>query len=156
MLETILTAVVSSSFAAGVIGLLARPWIETRVKSAIEHEYKQQFELFSRDLDRKDKIELVAHLLAEYTKTPQGEPLEREQRLLLNKLSFVSTIWLPAQLAIEVSKRLQNAKDAKTPYELMLLARKELLGDESLTVEHVTMWEPILEQRGDPVIARSN
>jgi hypothetical protein len=156
MLETIVTAVISSSIAAGLIGFLAKSWIEARVKASIEHEYKKQFELFSRDLDRKDKIELVAHLLAEYMKIPQGEQMPRDQRLLLNKLSFISTIWLPATLAIEVSKRIQNKPDAKTPFELMLLARKELLGDESLTVEHVTIWSPVLEQRGDPVLLRPN
>ena len=154
MLETVLTAIVSSGIAAVVIGFLAKSWIEARVKSSIEHEYKKQFALFSRDLDRKDKIELVAHLLAEFIKIPQGEQLPRDQRILLNKLSFMSTIWLPPTLAIEVSKRLQNQPNAKNVFELMLMARKDLLGDESLTVEHVTVWSPALEQRGDPVLLR--
>lgn len=132
MLETVLTSIVSSGVAALVIAFLAKSWIEARVKASIEHEYRKQFELFSRDLDRKDKIELVAHLLAEFIKIPQGEQMPRDQRLLLNRLSFASTIWLPPTLAIEVSKRLQNQPNAKSVFELMLMARKELLGNESL------------------------
>jgi hypothetical protein len=146
------TSIASSGIAAVVIAFLAKSWIEARVKSSIEHEYRKQFELFSRDLDRKDKIELVAHLLAEYMKIPKGEQMPRDQRLLLNKLSFTSTIWFPAALAIEVSKTVQNAANAKSVFELMLMARKELLGDESLTVEHVTVWSTTLETRGDPVL----
>ena len=152
MLSYVLTSILSSGVAATVIAFLGKAWIEARIKGAIEHEYRKQFELFSRELDRKEKVEVVAHLLAEFMKVPKGEQMPRDQRLLLNKLSFVSTVWLPSTLAIELSKRLQNLPDAKSPFELLLLARKELIGDESLRVEHVTFWSPTLEQRGDPVI----
>lgn len=152
MTETIITAVLSSGVAAIVLAFLGRTWIVARVKASIEHEYKKQFELFQRDLDRKQKIELVAELVAEYMKTPQGETMPREQRHLLNKLSFQATLWLPAELAIELSKRLQNQKDAKSPFDLILLARRLLSEDTTLGPEHVTFWSPELEQRGDPVI----
>jgi hypothetical protein len=152
MFEQILTALISGGAAAAVIGFLGKSWVEARVKASVEDEYKRQFELFSRGLDRKEKVELVAHVLAEFLKVPKGEPMSREQRLLQNRLSFMCAIWLPSHLAIELSKRLQNKPDAKTVFEIILLARKELLNDASLAVEHVTFWEPVLETRGDPVI----
>ena len=152
MLETILTSVTASATATVIIGFLGKTWIQSRIKASIEHEYKKQFALFTRELDRKEKIELVAELIGEYMKTPLGEVMEREQRLLLNKLSFKATLWLPSDLAIELSKRLQNLPDAKSPFELVLMARKALLNDESLKPEHVTIWSLEKELRADPVL----
>jgi hypothetical protein len=97
-------------------------------------------------------VELVAELLAEYLKTPQGETMEREQRITLNKLSFQASLWLPSALAIELAKRLQNRKDAKSPFELVLMARKELINDSSLDVGHVTWWNFEKETKAEPAI----
>lgn len=152
MLEIILTSVTTSVVATAIIVFLGKTWIQSRITSSIEHEYKKQFELFTRELDRKEKIELVAELIGEYMKTPVGEIMAREQRLLLNKLSFKATLWLPADLAIELSKRLQNQPDAKSPFELVLMARKALLNDESLKPEHVTIWSLEKELRADPIL----
>lgn len=154
MLEIIITAILSSGVASMILVFLAKTWIEARIKSSIEHEYRQQFELFSRELDRKEKIELVAELIAEYLQTPKGEKMERKQHLILNKLSCKASLWLPTDLAIELSKRLQNLPDAKSPFDLILLARKELLNESAtkITGDHVTLWSKELEERGDPLI----
>jgi hypothetical protein len=152
MFQIIITAVISSGITSVILGFLVKTWVEARIKASVEHEYKKQFELFSRGLDRKEKIELVAELIAEYLKIPKGEKMPREQRILLNKLSFKATLWLPPDLAVELSKRLQNKPDAKAPFELILMARKELIGDASLELNHVTFWSPHLEEHGDPVI----
>lgn len=152
MPETIMTAFFSSVAATAIIVFLGKTWIQNRIKASIEHEYKKQFELFTRELDRKEKIELVAELIGEYMKTPVSEIMQREQRLLLNKLSFKATLWLPADLAIELSKRLQNQPDAKSPFDLVLMARKALLNDQSLKPEHVTIWSLEKELRPDPIL----
>ncbi|HLD13801.1 MAG TPA: hypothetical protein VJB18_03710 [Burkholderiales bacterium] len=154
MFETILVVLGSGSVSAVVIVLLARTWVETRIKASIEHEYQKQFALFQLELERKQKVALVAELIAEFIKVPQGETLPREQRHALNKLSFQATLWLPRELAVELSKRLQNKPDAKSPFEIILLARKLLTDDATLAPEHVTFWRPDLEKRGDPVIVR--
>lgn len=152
MAETIATSILVSLFTVAALGYLARTWLEARLKASIEHEYKKQFELFQRELDQKQKVELVAEVLAEYTKTPYGETVPREQRTLLNKLSFQASLWLPAELAIELGKRLQNKPDAKTPFELILIARRLLIGDSSITVADITVWEPSKETNADPIL----
>jgi len=154
MLEVLASAISSGAISAVVVVFLGRAWVEARIKGSIEHEYQKQLVLFQQELDRKAKVALVADLIAEFIKVPQGEPLPREQRHLLNKLSFQATLWLPPELAIELSKRLQNAPDAKNPFEIILLARRLLTDDASLEARHVTFWKPDLEQRGDPVLAR--
>jgi hypothetical protein len=152
MLDTILTAILSSTFATAVSLFLGKTWIEARLKASIEHEYRMQLELFTRDLNRKEKVELVADLIAEYLKVPHGETVPREHRHLLNKLSFRASLWLPAELSIEIAKRLQNKRDAKSTEEILLMARKALIQDDSIDVEHITHWPPRLETKGDPVL----
>jgi hypothetical protein len=154
MLETIVTAVISSAITISLLAYFGRTWLEARLRGSIEHEYKKQFELFSRALDRKEKVELVAELMSEYMKTPHGELLSRDQRILLTTLSFKANLWLPPELAIELAKRLQNRPDAKTPFEVLLLARKHLIGDESISTDDITWWRPDQELRPPPVVTR--
>lgn len=151
MFEAVISSVIASTLAFSIVVFMARKWIEARLKSSIEFEYKKQFELFQRQLDRQKKIELVAELMAEFIKIPAGEPLPRDHRHLLNKLSFQASLWLPSDLAIQLSKRLQNQPDAKSPFELILLARQQLTDDAPLQLNDVTFWKAELEQRGDPV-----
>jgi hypothetical protein len=134
------------------LSLFWQRFCEARIRASIEHEYQKQFALFQRELDQKLKVELVADLLAEYMRTPQGDTMTREQRTQLNKLSFQASLWLPAELAMELSRRLQNQPEAKSPFELVLVARRLLIDDTSLGPEHVTFWNPTLEKKGEPVL----
>ena len=140
MFEVVGSSIFASICTTGILVFLGKAWIEARLKASIEHEYNKQFELFQRELNQKQKVELVADLLAEYLRTPKGEVVPREQRTLLNRLSFQATLWLPSELAKELGKRLQNAEDAKRPADLLLVARRLLINDTSLTVNNVTLW----------------
>lgn len=152
MIETIVTVISTSGLSIIILHFLLKPWINSRIKSSIEHEYKKQFELFSRDLDKKEKVELVAEIMAEYLRTPKDETMNREQRNKLNTLSFKASLWLPGEIAIELSKRLQNLDDAKSPFEIILMARESLINDKSITLEHITYWSVEKEKQSEPSI----
>ncbi len=152
MIEVVISAFLASGLTATIVGLLAKAWLDARLKASIEHEYKKQFELYQRQLDQHQKVELVADLLGELLATPYGETVTREQRTKLNKLSFQASLWLPGELAIELSKRLQNQPDAKSPFEIMLIARRLLIGDTSIGVQHVTIWGSDRENKPDPIL----
>lgn len=152
MLEVIITAILASGATTGLVAALAKTWFEARVKASIEHEYKKQFELFQRQLNQQQKVELVAELLGELLATPFGETVTREQRTKLNKLSLQASLWLPPELAIELSKRLQNQPDAKSPFQLVLIARRLLIADSSIGTEHVTIWGPDRETQPDLIL----
>ena len=139
--------ILASSIGGGITAFLAKTWIEARVKASIEHEYAQQ-------LERYRKVELVAELFAEWIAVPVGEVVPKERRTRMNQLSFAASIWLPANIVREMSKRLQNQPGAKSYFEVLLLARKELLGDESLEAKDITFWDARLEKKGQPVIER--
>lgn len=94
-LNLVLSSLIGGGVAASLIIYFGRTWFETRLKAAIDFEYKKSFDLFQRQQNQKEKIEMVAELLAEYMRTPADEPVPREQRVLLNKLSLRSSLWLP-------------------------------------------------------------
>lgn len=146
-----------TSSVGGLVALfLLRTWLTARITNSIKSEYDRQLEVYKRELDRKQKIELVAELLAEWIKHPNGEQIPKDQRTKLNKLSFQASLWLPKELAVELNKALQLRPDAKSIFDILLFARSHLLGDEALTADLVTFWKPELEQKGDPVLLTPN
>jgi len=136
------------------VAFLAKTWIEARVAASIKHEYDQQLEQYKRELDKRQKIELLAELFAEWIAVPRGEIVPKERRTRMNQLSFAAAIWLPASVVVEMSKTLQLKPDAKSYFEVLLLARRELTGEGSLTPGDITFWGAELEKKGQPVIQR--
>lgn len=154
MIEAFFAALVGTSIAGVIVTFLAKGWIETRLKESIKHEYDQKLARFRQELEEeqlaKQRIALVAELIAEWMANPPGEIFSKDYRTRLNRLSFQASLWLPADLAIELSKRLQNKPDAKTSWELVLFARRLLTGDQSLEIKHVTFWGPEFEKARAP------
>ncbi|MBK1681721.1 hypothetical protein [Rhodocyclus tenuis] len=146
-----------SSTLGGIFALFVlKNWLTARINNSIKSEYDRQLELYKRELDRKQKIDLVAELLAEWIKHPYGEPIPKDQRTKLNKLSFQASLWLPKELAVELNKTLQHRPDSKSIFDILLFARNQLLGDEYLTADVVTFWKPELEKLGDPALSMPN
>ncbi len=138
-----------------VVAFLAKAWIEARITASIRHEYDRQLELYRRELDKRQKVELLAELFAEWIAVPRGEVVPKDRRTRMNQLSFAASIWLPASVIVEMGKALQLKPGAKSYFEILLLARKELTGDESLKPEDITFWSADLEKKGQPVIQHS-
>jgi hypothetical protein len=156
-------------FGAGVmvlvflVGYLLKRWFETRLSAAVNHEYANQHEKTKatikhqydvqldemRELyDKRKKVELIAELFAEWSSLTKGEKMSKEHCKRLNRLSFESTLWFPENLAREMNKLLQGKQKAKSIYEVLLIARRELGSTESpvpLTVADITYWEAELE-----------
>ncbi|MEK6685439.1 MAG: hypothetical protein AABY99_03525 [Pseudomonadota bacterium] len=147
-------ALLAGGTGGSIVAFLAKTWIEARVAASIKHEYDQQFEQYKRGLDKRQKVELLAELFAEWIAVPAGEVIPKERRTRMNQLSFAAAIWLPADIVIEMSKTLQQKPNAKSYFEVLLLARKELTGGESLAPEDITYWDANLEKKGQPVIQR--
>lgn len=151
-MEELLKIISASTISGLVVVFLLKTWLTARITNSIKSEYDRQLEVYKRELDRKQKIELVSELLAEWIKFPKGETIPKEQRTKLNKLSFQASLWLPTELAKELNIALQLRDNAKSIFEILLLARKLLLEDETLPIDLVTFWKPELEEKGDPVI----
>jgi hypothetical protein len=108
---------------------------------------------YESDQRRRERAQLVAELLAEWKSTPvDGDPMHAEQRKRINQLSFEATLWLPEEIAIELSKVLQHDPTALNQLELLLRVRKLLSGPHNLTVKNITQWarDRELQNRGLP------
>jgi len=149
-----LLSVLAGGAGGSVAAFLAKTWIQARVAASIKHEYDQHLERYKRELDKRQKVELVAELFAEWIAVPFGELVPKDRRTRMNQLSFAAAIWLPSGLVAEMSRTLQLKPGAKSYFDVLLLARKELAGDESLKAENITFWGADLEKKGQPVIQK--
>ncbi|MEH3413985.1 hypothetical protein [Phytobacter diazotrophicus] len=89
--------------------------LQTLFKAFVEQSIKKRYEI-------KSKAVLVADLMAEWVSLPQDK---RKLRQLTNE----AFLWLPPDLATELSKLLSDKKDALDYRELMSRIRTHLLGD---------------------------
>lgn len=149
---TVLVTLTGTGIAATVLAWLLGKWVGARIDSSIKAEYdrlKLQEEIDQR---RREKAQLVAELLAEWMSTPLDGAMSPEQRKQINRLSFEATLWLPEEIAIDLSKVLQHDPSAGNQFDLLLRVRSILSGQHNLTVRHVTQWarDRELPNRGLP------
>lgn len=141
----LLSGLLVTSVTFALIVFLLKEWL----KSSINAGYKKQHEVFIRDINRKNKIEIVSELLAEWIKNKPETNMSPEYRTRLNRLSFESTLWLSPSLSKELAKTLQLKNDAKNIFEILIMARKELIDDKELTPEDITFWDFKYESKYD-------
>jgi len=158
---SIITAFVAGGGGAALVVYLLKAWFEARLTASIQlensrqleklkHEYGRSLEVFKEQIEAKQKIELVAEILSLWLAYPPGEPVSKEHRSTMNKLMFAATLWLPTPLVEELNKVLQHSSDAKSLFQVLLLARRELNSDTSLGEEFLGFMPYELEKSGYP------
>ncbi|HGY2353404.1 TPA: hypothetical protein ACNVQT_002303 [Citrobacter farmeri] len=111
---------------------IGKTWLQSTVQNAVKHEYDVMLETIKtanttvlenqkRQHDLKMKSILIAELMAEWVSRP-GD------RKHLRKLTNEAFLWLPADLATELSKRLSGGEDDPGYHEFMNKIRKYLQG----------------------------
>ncbi|MDF7813625.1 hypothetical protein [Hymenobacter sp. YC55] len=110
-MDILLTNVITglSALIGGLLGFVLARWLETL-------KYQDQIRL---------KAEIIAELLAE----SQGHSDEIKK---LNKLRYQAYLWLPCDIAVELSKLTSHDKDAKTLAAVLIDVRKHLRGKDKL------------------------
>jgi hypothetical protein len=78
----------------------------------------------------KFKAELIAELLAVWLSNP-------DDLTILNKLSYQAFLWLPDDISLDLSNLLSKAENAKSVPAIVAEVRKHLLGDTSITAQHI-------------------
>jgi hypothetical protein len=96
-----------------------------KLQKKIEEEKNRQLIRF--------KAELIAELLAVWVSKP--EDLTR-----LNQLSYQAFLWLPDDIALDLSNLLAHAENAKSVPALVAAVRKHLLGQTVVTGEHIVSF----------------
>jgi len=128
---TILTSLVSFIIIAGGF-FIGKKWLESTVQSAVKHEYdllleqvKNANNQLNEDQKRQHEIRMKSALIAELMAEWVSYPLERKR---LRQLTNEAFLWLPPDLAVELSKVLSKKSDAINYREFLGLVRKYLLG----------------------------
>ena len=108
----------------GILAFLSKAWIEKRIEFSIQHEYDKKLSKFESDLEIRLRAELVADLMAEWIKDTNQLDYHR-----LNQLSFQAFLWLPPQLARDLSNTLAHRSGADDLRSIIQKVRKHLLGE---------------------------
>jgi hypothetical protein len=111
----------------GIVIFLSKTWIIKRLQYSIKYEYDKKLSELQHDREVSLKAELIAELLSEWL----SKDIDYQR---LNDLSFKAFLWLPPEIANDLSASLaheQNAPDVRT---LLNKVRKHLLGTEDTFV----------------------
>jgi hypothetical protein len=143
---------------------LGKHWIEKRV----EHEYGKKMADYESALSRaaareqeQREIRYRAALISDLLSTwlagspATGGVTDYEK---LNRLSFEAFLWLPQDIATELSKTLTHADGALSARDLIVRVRKYLLGDnDSLPAAAVITFydHAAAVRRGNEALARA-
>ena len=125
-LEQFLIATISSVSTISIlaiIGYIFREWFKTRLKASIKHEYDLKILEVQRQKEIRLKGEIVSELLAQWIR--KDETIDYYE---LNKLSFQAFIWLPKEIAEELSNSLAHEPGAQDLRVLIKNVRTYLQG----------------------------
>lgn len=102
---------------------IARASILKYIQYSIKYEYDKKLIKIEHEKEIRLKAELVAELMAEWLK----KDVDYHK---LNELSFKAFLWLPSDIAIDLSNSLSHKENSPDVREMIWKVRKHLLGDE--------------------------
>lgn len=134
---------VSTVAILGFIVYVLRSWIIERLKASIKHEYDLKMLEVESQKEIRLKGEIVAELLAAWIK--KGADLDYHQ---LNKLSFQAFLWLPKELAEELSNSLAHKPGAMDLRSIITNIRTHLRGEDDgfKSTDVIVFNEPEIHQ----------
>lgn len=137
---TFLIGLLSSVSTVAILGFAAfifRSWIVERLKASIKHEYDLKILELERQKEIRLKGEIVSELLAEWIR--KNGSLDYHQ---LNKLSFQAFVWLPKELAEELSSSLSHKPGAQDLRVIVKNLRTYLQGqDDGLKAKDIIVFD---------------
>lgn len=139
----------ASAAAMTLVVFLSQTWFAARIRESIKHEYDRNFETYRRSLNRTEKAEKIAQLLArwiKYGKTPESV-LDAKQLLdykeELNRLSLELALWVEDEdLLLQVMNTLSHGHNASSIRDIIIRTRKLLLGvgPRQLHASDIVIW----------------
>ena len=117
-LDNLIYIIVTSGIISSAFGL----WFKFRLQYSIKHECDKNIEKYNNELESRKKAELIAELLSEWLSFPNAQTK-------LNKLTFEAFLWLPDEIAKDLSNLLAHEEDAPEVRKILLKIRKYLLNE---------------------------
>jgi hypothetical protein len=128
-----LRSAAGASVAILVIGFLSKSWFVARIGESIRHEYEQKLERIREDARIREKSQLIAELFAEWIRFP-------EDQTRLNQLTLEAFLWLPDDIAEDLSGLLSHKRPELEIRELVARVRLHLLGSTSITHREIIIF----------------
>lgn len=116
--EQIIYTVLTSGLVSGTLVL----WFKFRLQYSIKHEYDKNIEKYKNELESRKKAELIAELLSEWLSFPDSQTK-------LNKLTFEAFLWLPDNIAKDLSNLLAHKENSPEVRDILLKIRQYLLNN---------------------------
>lgn len=116
--EQIIYTVLTSGLVSGILVL----WFKFRLQYSIKHEYDKNIEKYKNELESRKKAELIAELLSEWLSFPDSQTK-------LNKLTFEAFLWLPDNIAKDLSNLLAHKENSPEVRDILLKIRQYLLNN---------------------------
>lgn len=138
--QGITVGTIGAAFPLGVLIWLFKLSIKKIVESSVDHEYEKLSLEYKNQLEIRSRAQLIAELLAEWMSTPIDGGMTSDQRKQLNKLSFEASLWLPEEIARDLSKVLQLQSNAPNQFDILLRVREYLSGPHKLNSSEITQW----------------
>jgi len=136
VITAIISAITASVVLIPILVFILQKWISVRIEQSIKHEYDVRLEGIRQDIAVKNRAALVADLLSEWLSRP-------DDSTKLNRLTFEAYLWLPSDIANDLSRRLENRADAPDVRTLLGQARKHLLGaNDTFDPQMINIFDP--------------
>ena len=135
-MEQLSSGILGSVITLLLVGLVfvAKHFINRSIQYQVKHTYDQKLSDTEHQRDIRLKAELIADLFAEWlSKSPDYQKL--------NELSFKAFLWLPDELASDLSASLNHQRNAPDVRELISKVRCHLLGQTELESYKVIIFQ---------------
>jgi hypothetical protein len=120
-----------------IVVFIVKTYFTAKIEQSVKIKYDKKLEEIKFEIKKREQSALVANMFSKWIVLKDDTDKNRE----LNKLSFEMSLWLPDNIAIEVNKRLRNAKDSKTVMDLIIECRKLINdGKTDLKPEEITFF----------------
>jgi len=112
--------ILTTTILSTILTCISTLWIKYRLENSIKHEYDKKLEEYKNDNEKRNKAEQISELLSEWLSFPDSQ---KE----LNKLSINLFLWLPDNLAKDLSNLLShNLNESLDIRDFILNIRKYL------------------------------
>lgn len=125
---------ISTIGAVALLGFILKSWLQTRLAESIRAEYARQQANESHQREIRMKAALIGELLAEWLS-------KKEDRTKLNQLTFEAFIWLPKDIAIDLSNLLSHNENRTSTRDVLGRVRKLLLPNDDLDHQKIIVFK---------------
>jgi hypothetical protein len=119
-----------------IAAFLSKTWIEKRIEFSIQHDYDKKLSNYETEKEIRLRAELIAELMSEWINTDKADVVK------LNELTFKAFLWLPAELATDLSNTLSHKPGADDLRTIICKVRKHLLGNDDKLKNHEVIVFP--------------